>query len=50
MGEARQDGQQVVFDGNTESAAGFHHRKNGGDFGSGLRAAYMQPVLPFMYT
>src|SRR5258706_5121084 len=42
---AGQYGEQIVFDGYAQAAAGFHDRENRGDFGTGLRAAYVQPVL-----
>ena len=44
-GHARQHGEQIVFDGQVQAAAGFHHRENRCDFRSRLGTAYVQPVL-----
>jgi hypothetical protein len=38
-------GSEAAFDRHAEAAAGFHDRKDRGDFRSSLRAAHMQPVL-----
>src|ERR1043166_937416 len=43
--QAGQHGSEVAFDRHAEAAAGFHDRKDRGDFRSSLRAAHMQPVL-----
>src|SRR5512139_1723261 len=45
LAEFGKDVPKIVAQVDVQTPAGFHHRGNGGDFGSGLRAADMQPVL-----
>ena len=48
VGEAGENGGQVVADWELHPAAAFHHRENGGHLRAGLRAAYVQPIFSFM--
>ena len=43
VGHTWEEAGQVLADGHSESAATLDHREDGGDFGSGLLAAQIQP-------
>ena len=45
VGESGKHSGQVIADWGIDSAAGFDDRENGGDFGSGLLAANVDPVF-----
>ena len=45
VGKSGKHRSQVIADGDIDSAAGFDDRENGGDFGSGLLAANVDPVF-----
>ena len=45
VGEAGEDSGQVIAHGNIDAAAGFDDGEDGGDFGSGLLAADVDPVF-----
>jgi len=45
VGKSGKHRSQVIADGDIDSAAGFDDRENGGDFGSGLLAADVDPVF-----
>ena len=45
IGETGEDRRQVIAHGDVDAAAGFDDREDGGDFGSGLLAADMDPVF-----
>jgi len=48
IGETGEDRRQVIAHGDVDAAAGFDDREDGGDFGSGLLAADMDPVFAVM--
>ena len=48
--QARQDGGEILANGNLQSPAAFENRQNGCYLWPRLFAAYMDPVLSFMYT
>ena len=45
VGEAGEDSGQVIAHGDVDAAAGFDDGEDGGDFGSGLLAADVDPVF-----
>lgn len=45
VSETGKNGGQIITDAQFHAAAGFHHRQDGGDLGSGLGAAHVNPVL-----